>query len=144
MKGLQWINYLKALPRGKYRSEIKRYLILLLIPVLLFALLYLNVNQVVSQQAEEYAMLMTDHFYVQSSSMLHEMQLVSNAILRDSEISKILKTSSANSLDSLHICDIIRDSLTESPYVQHAYLFCEKSGNIYSDGACSAAARCRS
>lgn len=134
MKGLQWISYLKALPRGKYRPEIKRYLILLLIPVLLFALLYLNVNQVVSQQAEEYAMLMTDHFYVQSSSMLHEMQLVSNAILRDSEVAKILKTSAANALDSLHICGIIRDSLMESPYVQHAYLFCENSGNIYSDG----------
>lgn len=134
MKGMQWICNLKALPSSKYRAEIKRYLVLLLIPVLLLALLYMNVNHVVSQQAEDYAKLMTDHFYVQTSSMLHEMQLVCNTILRDSDVAKILETDAASSLDSLHICTIIQDGLKESPYVQHAYLFCKKSGNIYSDG----------
>lgn len=129
----RWINDIITMPHGKYRAEIKRYLLLLLIPVLLLALLYLNVNQVVTKQAEEYAELMVNHFYVQASSMLHEMQLVSNAILRDSNVTRILEVDSANALDSLYICDIIRDGMKESPYVEHSYLICKKSGNIYSD-----------
>lgn len=133
MSRLRWIIDLKTMPRGKYRTEIKRYLLLLLIPVLLLTLLYINVNQVVKKQAEEYAELMVNHFYVQASSMLHEMQLVSNAILRDSDVTQILEAESANALDSLDICDIIRAGLKESPYVDHTYLICERSGNIYSD-----------
>lgn len=61
------------------------------------------------------------------------MQLVSNAILRDSDVTEILNAGNANAVDSLYICDIIRAGLKESSYVQHAYLICEKSGNIYSD-----------
>lgn len=133
MKPLRWADHIKALPHGKYSAEIKRYLLLLLIPVLLLAVLYINVNQVVTQQAEDYAELMVNHFYVQASSMLHEMQLVSNAILRNSDVTRILEVESADALDSLDICDIIRAGLKESPYVEHTYLICEKSGNIYSD-----------
>lgn len=133
MERAGWVRRLKLPPLGKYRGEIRRYLLLLLLPVLVLALLYLNVNQVVKQQAEEYAELTVDHFYVQSSSMLHEMQLVSGAILRDSSVNRILNAQEANALNSLDICDIIRDGLDESPYVQHAYLICGRSGNIYSD-----------
>lgn len=128
-----WINHVKTTSWGRYRTEIRRYLLLLLLPVLVLALLYINANQVVTQQAEEYAELTVDHFHVQTSSMLHEMQLVSSAILRESDVSRILETDYADATDSLYICDIIRAGLRESPYVEHAYLICEKSGNIYSD-----------
>lgn len=57
-----WMDHLKTLPKGKYRAEIQRYLLLLLIPVVLMVLLYINVNHVVTQQAEEYAELTVDHF----------------------------------------------------------------------------------
>lgn len=133
MKPLHLVNYLKTLSWRKYRPEIKRYLILLLIPVFLMVLLYINVNQVVTHQAEDYAQLIVDHFRVQSTSMLHEMHLVSNAILRDSNVSHLLESDGSNSFDYLHICDILKDSLQESSYVQHAYLICEKSGDIFSD-----------
>lgn len=133
MKTFPFLNAIKTLPQGKYRAEIKRYLILLLIPILVLSLLYLHVNQIVSQQVEEYALLTADHFYVQSASMLHEMQLVSNAILQSREIAWVLEADSTNALNSLFVCDAIQDCLKESPYVQHAYLLCEKTGNIYSE-----------
>lgn len=133
MKGFQLINYIKTWNWRKYRSEIRRYLLLLLIPIILMLFLYVNVNQVVTHQAEEYAQLVVNHFHVQSASMLHEMQLVGNAILRNSDIDWVLKTKNANALDSLHICEILKDSLKESPYVQHVYLLCNNTGNIYSE-----------
>ena len=131
MNHLRFRQYGRAPHHSRYRKEIQRYLILLLIPVLLVALLYLNVNHVVTQQAKEYAGLMANHFYVQSSSMLRETQLVGSAILQDSEVARILDADTAEVLDTLHICGIIRNCLSESPYVQQAYLVCEKSGNIY-------------
>lgn len=133
MKRLHWINYFKTLLNGKYRPEIRRYLLLLLIPVIVLALLYVNVNQVVTQQTKDYAELVIDNFYVQSSSMLHEIQLVSTALLRDQEIAWVLRQEDPTALNSLHVSDIIADCLEESPYVQHAYLICEKSGKIYSE-----------
>lgn len=133
MKRFPIINYIKALPRHKYRTEIKRYLLLLLIPLLLLTVLYFNVNQVITQQMEEYAELTVNQFYTQSSSMLHEMKLVSSAVLRDSEIVNVLQDENADVMNSLHICDTIRNYLVDSSYVQHAYLVCEKSGKIYSE-----------
>lgn len=133
MKHLHWIHYFKIPLSGKYRSEIKRYLLLLLIPVIVLALLYINVNQVVTQQTKDYAELVIDNFYVQSSSMLHEMQLVSTALLHDQEIAWALRQEDPTALNSLHISDIIAGCLEDSPYIQHAYLVCEKSGKIYSE-----------
>lgn len=123
----------KTMPGHRYRAEIRRYLFLLLIPVLLLILLYVNVNQVITRQVKEFAELNVNHFYVQSSSMLHEMQLVSNAILRDSDVTRVLKTDDDEALDSFYICDIIREGLKESHYVQHAYLVSQKTSRIYSD-----------
>lgn len=133
MKQFHLVASMKAMPLRKYRAEIKRYLILLLIPVLVLALLYVNVNQVVTQQAREYAELVANHFYVQSSSMLHEMQLVANAILRSSDMDRLLAADANSSEDFFEFCDTMRGSLTESPYVQHVYLVCSKTGAIYSD-----------
>lgn len=109
------IRDIKAPLSDKFRTEIKKYALLLLIPVLLLLILYINVNHVVTEQAEEYAELTMDHFYVQSSSMLHEMELVSNTILNSSDTSAELRAESVNSLDSLFVCDIIRNGPAESP-----------------------------
>lgn len=140
MNGPHWSSFLKMPSKGRYGKDIQRYLILLLIPVLLVALLYVNVKHVVTQQAEEYAQLMSNHFYVQSASMLHEMQLVGSAILQDSEVDRLLDAETVDVLDTLHICGIIKSYLKESPYVQQAYLICSKSGKIYTgDGLYSGA-----
>lgn len=127
------IRDMKAPLSGKFRTEIKKYALLLLIPVALLLILYINVDHVVTEQAEEYAELTMDHFYVQSSSMLHEMELVSNAILNSNDTSATLRAESVNSLDALYVCDIIRRGLAESPYVLHAYLICDRSDVILGD-----------
>lgn len=133
MKSLSIFSYIKTIPRGKYHIEIRRYLLLLLIPVILLVALYAGVYHVISKQITNYSELMINYFYTQSNTMLHEMQMTGNTIKKNRTILAALQSAENDQKLPLIIPQEITSVIEENPYVQHAYLINETTGKIYSD-----------
>lgn len=135
MKSLSFFNFvnLKSIPRGKYFAEIRRYLFLLLIPVILLVALYVSVYRVVTKQIDDYSQLTINYFYSQADTMLNEMQVVGNSLKRNRLVRDHLDSMKDEQSQALAVCHEISSVIEDSPCVQHVYLIEETSGKIYSD-----------
>lgn len=122
-----------ALHGKRYKYEVKHYLMLLLLPLIMCVVLFFSVKYVIADQMQRHAELLANHFYVQSYSMLREMQIVSASLTRDSDFIKSISSDSSGDVDSLALCDLIRESMHESAYIGHVYVISERSEHIYSD-----------
>ena len=116
-----------------YRDEIKRYLLLLLLPLVMCVVLFVGVQAVITQQIQGRAELQADHFYTQTSAMLREMQMVSDSLMRNGTFLGALSSDNAENVDGVALCALIYESMEESPYISHVYVISERLDQIYTD-----------
>lgn len=119
--------------KKQYMHEIKHYILLLLLPLVMCIALFISVYYVTMDQLLQRAELTANHFYVQSTSMMREMQIVSDAILRDDLFIHSVNSTDSDDVNAMELCDMLRDSVGESPYISHVYLVSYSLNKIYSD-----------
>lgn len=117
----------------KYKSEIKRYILLLILPLILGIALFACVQSVISRQIEQTGNITAMHFQAQASGAIREMQLVSDSLLSDSKFMDDIRKDDYEDVDPLELCDIINSHLRESPYVRNAYVISQSHNHIYTD-----------
>lgn len=113
-----------------FRSEILRYALLLILPLILSIALFFSVWNVITRQMDRDGTAVAEHFQVRTDRILRETEIVSNSILKDS---KFLEFTQAPSFDPSELCTLINRKVLDSPYVSAAYLFWEEQGQIYSE-----------
>lgn len=121
-----------SLSRGThtYTSEIKRYVLLLLLPLVLGVALLICIHQITSTQIEQRGNATAKHFSANASSILREMQIISDSLLDDGHFMQEITADMVS--DPVALCDILRTHLHKSPYVNSAYVISEKHQRIYS------------
>lgn len=133
MKKNNYRNYIHYIPWRRYRSEIRHYLLLLLLPLVLLVALYAGVYKIISDQMTAYSELTLDRFYSQSTSMLRGMELMAESIQSNPVILGVFDETASDEIKPMVICEQISAHLASDPYVSHAYLIVDSSGYIYSD-----------
>lgn len=113
-----------------FRSEVLRYSLLLLLPLLLSIALFFSVWGVIVQQMNQDGTAVAEHFQARTDRILRETEVVSSAILKDG---KFLEYMESKSFDPSDMCALISSKLLDSPYVSSAYLLWEEQGQIYSE-----------
>ena len=114
---------------GKYAGEIKRYLLLLLLPLILGIALFFCIHAITSNQIEQRGTATAKHLSGNASGILHEMQLVSDSLLNDSYFLHEITSDSISNPSQL--CSTIRKHLHESSYVNNAFVVSKKHNHIY-------------
>lgn len=122
-----------ALRSNKYTGEIKRYSLLLLLPLLLGIVLLVCIHSITSAQIEQRGSETAKHFSANASGILRELQLVSDSLLNDGLFLQEITSDSVS--DPAGLCVVIRNHLHESPYVSNAYVISKKHQHIYSAGS---------
>ena len=118
---------------GMSRSEEARsYLLLLLIPFLLCLILYIAVHFVIRSEIRQHAEQTATQFYLQSSSMLREMDQFGEAAANDARMIDAMTNNDAD-LDPLALCDSLREAVSRNPFIEHVYIVNDRSAHIYSD-----------
>lgn len=122
----------RSLSRGSrtYTSEIKRYALLLLLPLVLGIALLFCIHQITSAQIEQRGNATAKHLSANASSILREMQIVSDSLLDDGQFMQEITAEQIS--DPVALCEIIRTHLHKSPYVSSAYVISEQHQRIYS------------
>lgn len=118
----------------KYRSEFRRYSLLLVAPLLLGCILLLCVQSVTLQQLDRSGDESVRRFRAEANNIVHELQMVSNSIVSDSALQSIAKADSRPD-DPLSVSLTIQRHLAKSTFVSDAYLVSEKQNCIYSRNA---------
>lgn len=113
-----------------YTSEIKRYALLLLLPLVLGVALLICIHQITSAQIEQRGNATAKHLSANASSVLREMQIVSDSLLDDGQFVQEITADAVS--DPVALCAIIRNHLHKSPYVNSAYVISEQHQRIYS------------
>ena len=119
-----------------YRQEIRRYLLLLLIPLVFCVILYFAVQGVVTRQIRQGAQDTVQQVYVRTSAMMHEVDMVSSAVFID--IASLNNLSSGEILpyrleEPASICRQLEIRKGSSTYIKQIYLISEEWQRIFSD-----------
>ena len=119
-----------------YWHEIRRYILLLVIPLIFCVVLYFNIQSVVSRQIEASAADTVQQVYVRISSMMHEVDMVSSTIFMD--IATLNNISSSQTLpytldDPDSMCRQLEIRRGRSHYIKEIYLISEEWQIIFSD-----------
>lgn len=118
----------------KYRSEFRRYSLLLIAPLLLGCALLLCVQTVTLRQLDRSGDDAVRRFRAEAHGIVHELQMVSNSITADSALQAIAKADSRPA-DPLSVSQTIQRHLAKSSFVSDAYIVSEKQDCIYSRNA---------
>ena len=118
------------------RQETKKYVPLLLFPILFSIVLYTFVHSFMVRQLESSAEQTLDLFYMQISIMTRETDNVARSI--NSDFSTLSNLTSTDTLlysfdDPLSICRQMDIRKGDSPYIDHIYFVSPKDDSIYSD-----------
>lgn len=118
------------------RQEIKKYVPLLLLPILFSVVLYTFVHGFTMRQLESGAEQTLDLFYAQISSMTRETDNVARSI--NSDFSSLVNFPNGNALpfsfsDPFSICRQMDIRKGDSPYIEHIYFVSPERDSIYSD-----------
>ncbi len=128
------LGTIHALPFQKYRSEIKRYVLLLFIPILLLILLFAGVRTVTTRQMEKHADAITARFRARIDAAFQDIEMVSDLVFSDSIISRHLQ---GGDQDIHEEYTLIRNQLANmaraSSTVAHIYIIREDTRQIISD-----------
>ena len=120
------------------RQEIRKYVPLLLLPILFSVVLYIFVHGFTVRQLESGAEQTLDLFYMQISAMTRETDNVARSLNSDfSTLSNLPGVSDALPYsfdDPLSICRQMEIRKGDSPYIDHIYFVSPKDSSIYSDG----------
>lgn len=128
---------LSGIPYTKnYWQEIKRYALLLLIPLVFCIVLHLSVQSVLNRQIEENAANTASQIYIRTSAMMHEVEMVNDAIFMD--IAALNNAPEGQTLpyqlnDPASICRQLEIRKSNSMYIKHIYLISEEWQHIFSD-----------
>ena len=129
-------NILKIKPHinrtTKHTSPIQWYG-MLFFPFLLCVVLFFAVRHVINQQIQDHAELTATQFYIQSSGMIREIYLYSDALVNDATFVNLINVTDANDLDTMDFCAFIRNSMSKSSYINHVYIVNDRLDSIYSD-----------
>lgn len=117
----------------KYRSELNRYLLLLLLPLILGVALFVSINYVITAQIEARAELVVNNFSEKSDAILREIQIIGNTLIKDRELRRALNTEDLSYEDSDDLCSLISDYANESTHIDGIYVISERTERIYSD-----------
>lgn len=126
-------EYGQRLRFDRYTSEIRRYSLLLLLPLALGVVLLFCMHSITSAQIEQRGNATAQHLSSNASSILREMQLVSDSLLKDGQF--IQEITAQSSSDPAALCERIYSHLRESPYVSNAYVISERHQHIYTERA---------
>ena len=116
----------------QYISEMKRYAPLVIVPFALGIILFIATNRIITREVQAQGSAVVQHFQAQADSVLREMELVSNAILSDSQFTKYINDDSP---EPETLCGMIRGHVSESPYISHVYLMVPSQNRIYTEQA---------
>lgn len=119
----------------RFQGEIKKYLLLLLLPLILGIILFFSVMMVIRSQIEAQGSMTAMRFETQASNIFHEMKIVSDSLQEDASFMKNISEADPSAYNPLDICSAINGHLHESAFVSHAYLLCESQNHIYTDNA---------
>lgn len=114
----------------------RRYLLLLLLPVILLIGLYTGVRVIITRQMDEVSTLTINQFYLQATAMLNEMDTVYYNLQNNSVIKYGLDNPDNASIDQSIMKDEILSCMVKTPCVQHVWIISETDGTIYSDQGC--------
>lgn len=126
-------EYGQRLRLDRYTSEIRRYSLLLLLPLALGVVLLFCMHSITSAQIKQRGSATAQHLSSNASSILREMQLVSDSLLKDGQF--IQEITAESSSDPAALCERIYSHLRESPYVSSAYVISERHQHIYTERA---------
>lgn len=118
----------------KYRSEFRRYSLLLIAPLLLGVVLLLCVQSVTLRQLDSSGESSVHRFRAEAHGIVHELQIVSNSILADSALLEVAKADERPA-DPLSVSHTIQRHLDKTSFVSDVYLISEKQDCIYSNKA---------
>lgn len=113
-----------------FRSEILRYALLLILPLILSIALFFSVWAVITHQMDRDGTAVAEHFQARTDRILRETEIVSNSILKDSKFQEFMESAD---FDPSELCALINNKVLDSPYVSAAYLLWEEKGQIYSE-----------
>ncbi len=125
--------------RIDFRQEIRRYIALLLIPLFFCIMLYFSVQKISYNQYRLSAERTAEQFQLQISSMMHEVNLVSDSLISDFiALENDQKENISSSLlytysDPPSICRQLSIRRENSSYIEHIYLIPLQQPYIYSD-----------
>lgn len=109
------------------------YAALILLPLILSVILYLNMRSVINSEIQRHAEQTCMQFYLQTSGMIHELQLISYDYSNDSRIIHALSASSSDKVDSLGLCEYISDKKSANRNISHIYIVSSRLDSVYSD-----------
>ena len=118
----------------KYRSELRRYSLLLIAPLLLGIVLLLCVQSVTLRQLDSSGENSVRRFRAEAHGIVHELQIVSNSILADSALLDAAKADKRPD-DPLTVSFTIQRHLDKSSFVSDVYLISKQQNCIYSRNA---------
>ncbi len=121
-----------------FRQEIRRYIILLVIPLFFCVILYFSVQNISYKQYKLSAEHTVEQFQLQISSMMHEVNLISDSLVSDF----IALDNNTGNTDRLlynysnpsSICRQISIQKEHCAYIDRIYFISEKQQYIFSDG----------
>ena len=122
--------------RKQYMRELRTYLSLLLIPLILGVALFFATRAVIRNQIQTRGELTVQSFQIRSAAMLGEAEIVAEAILHDSDFRTYSSVDEVTGKSSAFVTTSIGANGDMSHYVDSIYVINEKQGKIYaSDGS---------
>ncbi len=122
------INNLKK-SYARYSSELRRYCLLLLVPLALGLILYICVNAAMLRQAEKNGEYEVSRFSAEAHSMLNELGMVNDFTAGDEKLQQLVR-SPKTSDSALELCRLVGEHASHSAFVQEIYLVCPSRGQI--------------
>lgn len=117
----------------KYIVEAKGYILLLALPLILCAVLFVCVLNVTTQQIERQGESAADSFQARGYAILREMQIVSSSLLDNAQFRSCINAASTDEFDQLELCRIIREHAQASAYVSNVNVFSSRLNHIYTE-----------
>lgn len=118
-----------------YRSLMRQYRLLLILPLLLGVVLFFCVQIVTTRQIQQAGDMAAQRFHAQSHGILHEIELVSDSLLSDGMFRQDMYSAGGDEFDPMELCNTIRSHIRQSEYVSDVYVISQKQGFIYSDNS---------
>ncbi len=117
-----------------YWSEIRRYLPLLFIPLILGLAVFLYVHSSTTKQIERQGTAIARHFQGQAEGILREMEIVSNTILSDGKFIEYMSCA-PDAFEPGDMTQFLRSKVAETRYVGEIYVFSEAHWRVYTNKA---------
>lgn len=129
-------NILKPLQNiWKYVSKLKKYLLLVLLPLLCGVVLLVVVWNITRGQINEYGNLTTQYFKSEVTAMFHEAEYACNYLVKDRLFEEYMNAETPWDFDRGQFCESIQKYTGESVYISDIFVCNSNQKIIYSSKA---------